>query len=142
MFILYLNSELFPQCLLDLTFLASLTIRRNQVTYKRFCQVVSVHCKLMIGLIILGESSKQVEWINCECIEVIPDIKFDLNSLTGRVKLFLCGNLEIGHVAAKEAILSIESMVDKGLTNAIKQADKEHSDLVPGKYEGLYLHLL
>lgn len=91
----------------------------------------------MIGFIILGESSQQVEWIDCECIEVIPDIKFDLNSLAGRVKLFMCGGLEIGHVEAKEAMLRIGSTADHGLKNAIEQADKEHSDLVPGKYEGL-----
>lgn len=92
-------------------------------------------------MLILDESSKQIEYVKYECTEVIPNIKLDLNNLAGKVKMFVCGDLEIGHVATKEAMLQIGT-VGNDLQNAIELAEKKHSDLVPGKYEGLYLHLL
>lgn len=85
-----------------------------------------------------GQSSKEgTEWVPCECLEIIPNINMNLDSLTGRVKMFLCGDLEIGHVIAKEAIVKAGTLADNGLKNAIELAEKEHSDLVPGKYEGI-----
>lgn len=83
-----------------------------------------------------------MECVEFKCSELIPNIKVDLNSFAGKVKMFLCGDLEIGYVTAKEAMQQIGTTVDNNLKNAIKLAEKEHSDLVPGKYEGLYLHLV
>lgn len=65
----------------------------------------------------------------------------NLDSFTGRVQMYMCGDLQIGHVMAKEAMLSAGTTADNSLKNAIKQAEEEHSDLVPGIYEGLYFCL-
>lgn len=47
--------------------------------------------------------------------------------------MFTCGDVEIGHVVVSEAITRIE---ETGFKNAVELAEKEHSDLVAGKYEG------
>lgn len=47
--------------------------------------------------------------------------------------MFACGDVEIGHVVVSSAISNIEG---SGFKNAVELAEKEHSDLVAGKYEG------
>ncbi|KAI5644241.1 lysine methyltransferase domain-containing protein [Phthorimaea operculella] len=79
-----------------------------------------------------AEEIKQVDWV--ESVEVDPgNIKEDLDAIAAHAKMFVCGDIEIGHVVAKDALLRIG---DNNLKNAVELADKEHSDLVPGKYEG------
>ena len=59
----------------------------------------------------------------------------NLDDVASRAKMFACGEVEIGHVVVSEAMASIE---ESGLKNVIELAEKEHSDLVAGKYEGKY----
>uniref|UniRef100_A0A2A4J1M7 protein-histidine N-methyltransferase n=1 Tax=Heliothis virescens TaxID=7102 RepID=A0A2A4J1M7_HELVI len=47
--------------------------------------------------------------------------------------MFACGDVEIGHVVVSGAMATIE---ESGFKNVIELAEKEHSDLVAGKYEG------
>lgn len=64
----------------------------------------------------------------------------DMDSYAGRVKMFLCGDLEIGHVMAKEAMLRMGEKKEDFVKNAVEQAENNQSDLVPGKYEGRYFY--
>lgn len=48
--------------------------------------------------------------------------------------MFTYGDVEIGHIVASEAILNITHTND--LKNPTEFAEKSHSDLVTGKYEG------
>lgn len=47
--------------------------------------------------------------------------------------MFTCGDVEIGHVVPKDALLS----AGENKLNNVELAEKQHSDLVAGKYEGL-----
>lgn len=47
--------------------------------------------------------------------------------------MFVCGNVEIGHVSVNNMITYLK---DKGIGTVLELADKKHSDLVTGKYEG------
>ncbi|KAJ8721982.1 hypothetical protein PYW08_004384 [Mythimna loreyi] len=78
------------------------------------------------------ETKETIQWLDCE--EVVPDNQIqNLDDEVIRAKMFACGDVEIGHVVISEVMASIE---ESGLKNAIKLAEKEHSDLVAGKYEG------
>ncbi|XP_047029599.1 histidine protein methyltransferase 1 homolog [Helicoverpa zea] len=80
----------------------------------------------------LDETKETIEWLESE--EIVPDKQIkNLDSIVIRAKMFACGDVEIGHVVVSEAMASIE---ESGLKNVIELAEKEHSDLVAGKYEG------
>nr|XP_021188188.2 histidine protein methyltransferase 1 homolog [Helicoverpa armigera] len=80
----------------------------------------------------LDETKETIEWLESE--EIVPDKQIkNLDSIVTRAKMFACGDVEIGHVVVSEAMSSIE---ESGLKNVIELAEKEHSDLVAGKYEG------
>lgn len=48
--------------------------------------------------------------------------------------MFTCGDVEIGHIIISSTTSQID---DNDLSSVIKLAEKEQSDLVAGKYEGL-----
>ncbi|CAB3236775.1 unnamed protein product [Arctia plantaginis] len=79
-----------------------------------------------------ADSSKVIQWF--DSCEVVPEHQIkNFDEKVTRAKMFACGDVEIGHVVASEALARIE---ESGLENAVKLADKEHSDLVAGTYEG------
>ncbi|KAM3965337.1 histidine protein methyltransferase 1 homolog [Aphomia sociella] len=76
---------------------------------------------------------EKITWLESE--EVIPDNQIkQLDTMVQHAKMLLCGDLEIGHVIANEAMANI--MCDDGTENAIELAEKNYSDLITGKYEG------
>ncbi|KAJ2948992.1 hypothetical protein O0L34_g5931 [Tuta absoluta] len=83
-----------------------------------------------------NEEAEEIKLENdwAESVEIDPGNKIeDLDEIAARAKMFVCGDIEIGHVVAKDALLRIG---DSDLKNDVELADNEHSDLVPGKYEG------
>ncbi|XP_053609936.1 histidine protein methyltransferase 1 homolog [Plodia interpunctella] len=74
-----------------------------------------------------------IPWFDCK--EVVPTNQMEeLDSIVKHAKMFICGDVEIGHVVTSEAIANILSTNDT--YNATECAEKDHSDLVVGKYEG------
>lgn len=72
-----------------------------------------------------------MEWFECE--EIIPHKQIELvDDIVVHAKMFVCGDIEIGHVN------HIDKIFVNGdyKANALELAEKEHSDLVAGKYEG------
>ncbi|KAG6440679.1 hypothetical protein O3G_MSEX001355 [Manduca sexta] len=79
-----------------------------------------------------NRESKEIVWLESE--EIVPRNQInDLDSIVVHAKIFTCCDVEIGHVVIREAIANIE---ESGFKNAIELAEKEHSDLIVGKYEG------
>lgn len=78
------------------------------------------------------EKDEPIVWLESE--EVVPDKQIkSIDETVTRAKMFACGDVEIGHIVVSEAKASIE---ESGLKNAVELAEKEHSDLIAGKYEG------
>lgn len=81
----------------------------------------------------LTDNKESIQWLESE--EIIPDSQIkDLDDKVTRAKMFACGDIEIGHVVVSEALARIE---EAGFKNAVELAEKEHSDLVAGTYEGV-----
>ncbi|CAG9562030.1 unnamed protein product [Danaus chrysippus] len=80
-----------------------------------------------------GGELKDVEWLDSE--EVIPNSNVDdLDELVEHAKMFTCGCIEIGHVLIDDIFK--HNINKKNYENILNLAEKEHSDLVSGKYEG------
>ncbi|CAH0585831.1 unnamed protein product [Chrysodeixis includens] len=78
------------------------------------------------------EIKETIQWLHSE--EVVPGKQIkNLDEIVTQAKMFACGDVEIGHVVVSSAISNIEG---SGFKNAVELAEKEHSDLVAGKYEG------
>ncbi|XP_045772530.1 histidine protein methyltransferase 1 homolog [Maniola jurtina] len=70
-------------------------------------------------------------WLSSE--EIIPSNQIqDLDDLVIHARMFTCDEVEIGHVLVNNMACAKET----GLKNLIELSEKEHSDLVAGKYEG------
>lgn len=78
------------------------------------------------------EKKETVKWPESEEIVPVTHIK-NFDERARRAKMFACGDVEIGHVVVTEPMASNE---ESGLKNIIELSEKEHSDLVAGKYEG------
>lgn len=73
---------------------------------------------------------EEIEWFESE--EIMPRKQLtDLDENVKYAKMFTCGDLEIGYVNNV-----ISNFSANGINNAAELAEKEHSDLVTGKYEG------
>lgn len=82
----------------------------------------------------LEETKKDEPIVWLESEEIVPDKQIkSIDETVTRAKMFACGDVEIGHIVVSEAKASIE---ESGLKNAVELAEKEHSDLIAGKYEG------
>ncbi|XP_049873388.1 histidine protein methyltransferase 1 homolog isoform X2 [Pectinophora gossypiella] len=78
------------------------------------------------------ENKQEIKWFESE--EVLPKAQIEnLDDIAPHAVMFVCEDIEIGHVVAKDALLR---MGDHGLKNAADRAEKEHSDLITGTYEG------
>ncbi|CAH1638119.1 unnamed protein product [Spodoptera littoralis] len=78
------------------------------------------------------KENESIVWLDSE--EIVPDKQIkSIDETVTRAKMFACGDVEIGHIVVSEAKASIE---ESGLKNAVELAEKEHSDLIAGKYEG------
>ncbi|XP_034832453.1 histidine protein methyltransferase 1 homolog [Maniola hyperantus] len=77
------------------------------------------------------KDNTDITWLSSE--EIVPSNQIkDLDDLVSRARMFTCGEVEIGHVLVNNIACSNET----GLKNLIELSEKEHSDLVAGKYEG------
>ncbi|XP_063363796.1 histidine protein methyltransferase 1 homolog [Cydia amplana] len=82
----------------------------------------------------IEESNEHIVWLECE--EIIPNKQIeDIEELLAHARMFACGDVEIGHVVASEALSEMYT-TDSEFKNAVELAEKEHKDLVAGKYEG------
>ncbi|XP_045498482.1 histidine protein methyltransferase 1 homolog isoform X1 [Colias croceus] len=70
-----------------------------------------------------------IEWLKSEKIEVADQVE-NLETIAKHAKMFMCGDVEIGHIVTNEL------QINNGTDNAVELAEKEHSDLITGKYEG------
>lgn len=65
---------------------------------------------------------------------MLPDKQINnLDEIAVHAKMFTCGDVEIGHIVPKDALLSAGEIK----FNNVELAEKQHSDLITGKYEGL-----
>ncbi|CAH2048524.1 unnamed protein product, partial [Iphiclides podalirius] len=77
------------------------------------------------------EENEKIEWFECE--EIIPDTQIkQLDDIIVHAKMFTCYDVEIGHVNHLDKVF----LNGDNKMNAFELAEKEHSDLVVGKYEG------
>ncbi|XP_047991249.1 histidine protein methyltransferase 1 homolog [Leguminivora glycinivorella] len=82
----------------------------------------------------IDKANEQIVWLECE--EVTPNKQIeDIEELLAHARMFACGDVEIGHVVATEALNKMYTG-DSEFKNAVELAEKEHKDLVAGKYEG------
>ncbi|XP_047532968.1 histidine protein methyltransferase 1 homolog [Vanessa atalanta] len=78
------------------------------------------------------KDDEEIEWFGSE--EIVPNNQLkDLKNLVSQAKMFICGDVEIGHVLISNMLTF---MKENGVKNALDLAEKEHSDLITGKYEG------
>ncbi|XP_075977622.1 histidine protein methyltransferase 1 homolog isoform X2 [Anticarsia gemmatalis] len=81
---------------------------------------------------LVTDDKGNIKWFESE--EVVPDKQLKpAGEEVTRAKMFACGDVEIGHVVVTEALANIEG---SGFSNAVELAEKEHSDLIAGTYEG------
>ncbi|XP_050351199.1 histidine protein methyltransferase 1 homolog [Nymphalis io] len=77
-----------------------------------------------------NKDDEEIEWKSSE--EIVPNNQIkDLKNLVTQAKMFICGDVEIGHVLINNMITY---MKENGAKNVLDLT--EHSDLVTGKYEG------
>ncbi|KPI97687.1 Histidine protein methyltransferase 1-like [Papilio xuthus] len=77
------------------------------------------------------DKCEEIKWFECE--EIIPDKQInDLDNIVVHAKMFVCEDIEIGHLSSCDKLFSSGDYE----LNALELADKEHSDLIAGKYEG------
>ncbi|CAK1580111.1 unnamed protein product [Parnassius mnemosyne] len=77
------------------------------------------------------EENEEIKWYESE--EIIPNKQLkELDNIVVHAKMFTCDEVEIGHVNNSDKIF----MSGDCQLNALELAEKEHSDLVAGKYEG------
>ncbi|CAK1556386.1 unnamed protein product [Leptosia nina] len=76
-------------------------------------------------------NDKKTEWLKSENVEITDQIE-NLDIIAKQAKMFTCGDVEIGHVLTNALSIQFNDVEE----NAIELAEKEHSDLVTGKYEG------
>ncbi|XP_063623916.1 histidine protein methyltransferase 1 homolog [Cydia splendana] len=82
----------------------------------------------------IEESNEEIVWLQCE--EVTPNKQIeDIEDLVAHARMFACGDVEIGHVVASEALNKMYTGGNEFI-NAVELAEKENKDLVAGKYEG------
>ncbi|CAH4027278.1 unnamed protein product [Pieris brassicae] len=77
------------------------------------------------------KENTEIEWLQCERVELTNQHN-NLETIAKQAKMFMCGDVEIGHVFTNQ--LSID--IGQSKKNAVELAEKEHSDLITGKYEG------
>lgn len=82
------------------------------------------------------DETKEIQWL--ESKEIVPDSQIKKVDEIVHAKMFTCGDVEIGHVVAKEAFLNCN---ENELQNAVHFAETQHSDLIAGKYEGKEIYL-
>ncbi|KAI8436660.1 hypothetical protein MSG28_010148 [Choristoneura fumiferana] len=76
----------------------------------------------------------KIVWIECE--EIVPHESIEnIDDLVTHASIFICGDVEISYVKASEALANMYKG-DNVFKSAVELAEKEHSDLVTGKYEG------
>lgn len=77
-------------------------------------------------------------WLESE--KIIPDQQIqELDNIVAHAKIFTCGDVEIGHVITSEAINKTTIVKDTETENVVNFAEQLNSDLVTGKYEGIYI---
>ncbi|XP_014358226.2 histidine protein methyltransferase 1 homolog [Papilio machaon] len=77
------------------------------------------------------DEHEEIKWFECE--EIIPDKQINnLDDVVVHAKMFICEDIEIGHVSSCDKLFSSGDYT----FNALELAEKEHSDLIAGKYEG------
>lgn len=75
------------------------------------------------------------QWVESE--EILSEkVLQNLDDEKIRAKMFVCGEVEIGHVIVNAALSDIKKKSANGSTNKVELADEAHSDLVAGEYEG------
>ncbi|XP_050666198.1 histidine protein methyltransferase 1 homolog isoform X1 [Leptidea sinapis] len=72
-----------------------------------------------------------IKWIEAVKIEIKDQAK-NIDDIAKHAKMFACGEVNIGHVITSVLQVKAENRTE----NVLELAEKEHSDLVPGKYEG------
>ncbi|XP_038209761.1 histidine protein methyltransferase 1 homolog [Zerene cesonia] len=72
-----------------------------------------------------------IEWLKSEKIEVTDQTE-NLETIAKYAKMFMCGSVEIGHILTNQLQIVLKNDTD----NVVELAEKEHSDLIEGKYEG------
>ncbi|XP_045448372.1 histidine protein methyltransferase 1 homolog [Melitaea cinxia] len=78
------------------------------------------------------KDKEEIKWFDSE--EVIPSHQVkEIKDLLSHAKMFVCGDVEIGHVSVNNMITYLKY---KGIGTVLELAEKKHSDLVTGKYEG------
>lgn len=87
-------------------------------------------------LIVLDAESNddKIAWLESEEILLHRSIE-NIDNLVTHASIFICGDVEISYVKTSEALANIYK-VDNEFKSAVELAEKEHSDLVAGKYEG------
>ncbi|XP_059048827.1 histidine protein methyltransferase 1 homolog [Achroia grisella] len=81
----------------------------------------------------ISKVAEEIEWLESEEV-ILSDQIEEIDNMVKRAKIFICGDIEIGHVLANEAMVNI--MTEDGDQNATELAENNHSDLISGKYEG------
>ncbi|XP_050666199.1 uncharacterized protein LOC126966262 isoform X2 [Leptidea sinapis] len=71
-----------------------------------------------------------IKWIEAVKIEIKDQAK-NIDDIAKHAKMFACGEVNIGHVITSVLQVKAENRTE----NVLELAEKEHSDLVPGKYE-------
>ncbi|XP_061715685.1 histidine protein methyltransferase 1 homolog [Cydia pomonella] len=82
----------------------------------------------------IEESKEDIVWLESEEIRPNKQIE-DIEELVAHARMFACGDVEIGHVVTSEALNKMYT-ANNEFKNAVELAEKEHKDLIAGKYEG------
>ncbi|CAH2096363.1 unnamed protein product [Euphydryas editha] len=78
------------------------------------------------------DKEEEVEWLSCE--EIIPNNQVkEIKDLFSHTKMFTCDDVNIKRVSPNNIITYLK---DKGIETVLDLSEKEHSDLITGKYEG------
>lgn len=98
-------------------------------------QTINMFCgkfqwSTFIDIIIKKEENLEIAY------EVYPDDKIiaEIDDIVVQANIFICDDLEIGYVKYEDAFMQVK---DGNESNSLLLADKLHSDLVEGKYEGI-----